>query len=99
MAARVKVQLNHFGVLALLNSSPVRTMVSGAAEDIAASARNQGHQVTGGGELPVTVTAYTTDRAASSVALAHPAGIAMQAKHGVLTKAAAEAGLEVKGKS
>lgn len=37
---------------------------------------------------------YTTDRAAGQVAV--PA--ALQAKHGVLTKAAAAAGLEVKAK-
>lgn len=46
-------------------------------------------------DLPVIVRPYTTDRAASVVVLASPAGVAEQAKHGTLTRAAAAAGLEV----
>jgi hypothetical protein len=42
-------------------------------------------------ELPVIVSD------AGNVILAHPAGIAVQAKYGALTKAAAEIGLEVHG--
>lgn len=49
-------------------------------------------------DAPVTVRAYTTDRAAAAVTIAHPAGLAIQAKHGALTKAAASVGLEVKAK-
>lgn len=48
--------------------------------------------------LPVKVELSTTDRAHALVVLAHPAGIAVQAKHGALTKAASEAGLQVKGR-
>lgn len=44
---------------------------------------------------PAWVNTYTTDRAAASVTV--PAG--MQAKHGVLTRAASAAGLEVKTRS
>jgi hypothetical protein len=99
MATRVKVTLNHFGVAALLRSIPVKGMVDGAAERVAANARSQGHHVRDGSDLPVTVTSYTTDRAAAAVTLAHAAGTAMQAKHGVLTKAAADEGLEVHGGS
>ena len=46
----------------------------------------------------VDVTAYTTDRAIAVVRINHPAGMALQAKSGVLTKAAAAAGLEVRSK-
>lgn len=46
-------------------------------------------------DAKVTATAYTTDRAISVVAIAHPAGVAIQAKHGALTKAAAACGFEV----
>jgi len=49
-------------------------------------------------DADVIVRSYTTDRAAAAVSIAHPAGLAMQAKHGALTKAAASLGLEVKGK-
>jgi len=41
---------------------------------------------------------YVTDRAASNVVLASHEGMSMQAKHGVLTKAAASMGLEVRSK-
>lgn len=47
-------------------------------------------------DAPVTVKAYTTDRAIAVIAIAHPAGKAIQAKHGALTKAAAACGYEVK---
>jgi uncharacterized protein with gpF-like domain len=46
----------------------------------------------------VIVRSYTTDRAAAAVSIAHPAGLAIQAKHGSLTKAAASLGLEVTAK-
>lgn len=47
-------------------------------------------------DAPVTVLSATTDRAIAIVAIAHPAGDAIQAKHGALTKAAAACGYEVK---
>ena len=49
-------------------------------------------------DAPVTVKAYTTDRAISVVAIAHPAGLAIEAKYGALRKAAASLGYEVKSK-
>lgn len=49
----------------------------------------------GGVAAPVTVADYSTDRAISVVAIAHPAGLAIQAKHGALTRAAAACGFEV----
>ena len=49
-------------------------------------------------EAQVEVRAYTTDRAAAAVSIAHPAGLAIQAKHGALTKAAASLGLQVRAK-
>lgn len=95
------VKLNHAGVAALLKSSEMDALVNDAAEKVAANVRSQGHDVgafTGSGEiaLPVRVSSTTTDRAHASVTLAHPAGIAVQAKHGALTRAAADAGLDVR---
>lgn len=46
----------------------------------------------------VTVAQFTTDRAIAVVRVNHPAGLALQAKYGILTKAAAAAGLEVTAK-
>lgn len=91
------VRLDRRGVGAVLKSSGVRREVDALAETVADNVRAQGLTVSDGSELPVTVSSYTTDRAAAAVTITHAAGIAMQAKHGVLTKAAAAAGLEVKG--
>lgn len=49
-------------------------------------------------DAPVTVLSTTTDRAIAIIAIAHPAGEALQAKYGSLTKAAAACGYEVKSK-
>lgn len=96
------VKLDHAGMERILKHT-MRKPVHEAAEKIAAELRKQGHMV---GDfdsnadipVPVTVTDYTTDRAITVVAIAHPAGAALQAKHGALTKAAAATGLEVRGK-
>lgn len=97
-----KVKLDHGGIAALLKSGEMQALVNEAAEQIAGNIRSQGVTVGafhGAGEipLPVEVSTMTTDRAHASVTLAHPAGVAVQAKHGALTKAASEVGLPVKG--
>jgi hypothetical protein len=99
---RGNVRLNHAGLAAIAKSPEMRKMVKDAADRIADQVRGQHIRVgdRDGGpreyELPVTVTEVITDRAHASVALAHPAGIAVQAKHGALTKAAAAEGLTVR---
>ena len=101
--ARKNVRLYHPGMAAQLKSDDVRKAVNALAEEIADNVRRQGVKVgdVDGGPLekplPVRVLHQTTDRARASVVLAHPAGIAVQAKHGALSKAAAQAGLEVRG--
>lgn len=96
------VHLDKAALGAILKSRDMSELVKTAAEKIADNVRSQGIQVgafKGGGEidLPVRVETETTDRAAATIVLAHPAGIAVQAKHGALTKAASAAGLEVNG--
>ena len=49
-------------------------------------------------DVPVETSPYTTDRRAASVTIAHPTGMLLQASDGVLTRAAAAVGLEVKAK-
>lgn len=98
--ARGDVRLDHGGIAALLKSGAMQALVSLAAEKVAANVRSQGIMVEGEpGDvaLPVEVSTTMTDRAHASVTLAHPAGKAVQAKHGALTKAASAAGLEVNG--
>lgn len=70
------------------------------AEDIADAVRRQGIEVgdeNGGSDeyaLPVEVDVVDD---VARVTLAHPAGKAVQAKHGALTRAAASLGFEVHG--
>jgi hypothetical protein len=98
------IKLNHKGVSEILKSAGMAAEVKAAAEAVADNVRSQGIRVgdRDGGprerDLPVTVTMVTTDRAHALVTIAHPSGEAVQAKHGALTKAAAQAGLKVKGK-
>ena len=75
-----------------------RRAVNDLAERIAEAARANVPDVEGiPGDipLPVRVSEYETDRARATVWLAHPSGLAVQAKHGTLTKAASQAGVEV----
>lgn len=102
MARRVK--LNRLGVRAILQSTEMHRVTQEAAEAVASNVEAQNIRVgdRDGGKhedaLPVKVSMTTTDRAHGVVSLAHPAGLAVQAKHGALTKAAAQAGLDVRGK-
>lgn len=99
-----KVNLDHSGIRALLQSTAMHRATQDAAEKVADAVRAQGIKVgdKDGGrheyDLPVKVEMTTTDRAHAFVSLAHPAGEAVQAKRGALTKAAAQSGLDVKGK-
>lgn len=76
------------GIEEILKSDGMRRALHSLAEPAARNAQSST-------DLPVTVTDYTTDRAVVSVAIAHPGGMAEQAKHGTLTRAAASVGLEV----
>lgn len=99
----LRVTLNRAGVAEVAKSSEMKALMAGLAEQVASSVREQGIKVgdrDGGSheyDLPVKVAEQVTDRARATVTLAHPAGVAVQAKHGVLTKAASAAGLQVKG--
>lgn len=91
--ARVKVNLDIAAVGKILRED-CRPMVDEAARAIAAAVDMSVTSV----DSKVTVRSYTTDRAAAAVSIAHPAGLAIEAKHGVLRRAAASQGLEVKSK-
>lgn len=97
------LHLSDSGIKGVLNSEAVARFVDRAAEAVAERVREHVgwdglvSGIPGSDEMPVTVKAYTSDRERASVFLAHPAGLAVQAKHGALTKAAADLGLEVNG--
>ena len=73
------------GIAAFLKSSEVRTVVRDAA-----------HRVAAGVDKPaeVSVSDYTTDRAAASVTIVDGRAKVWQIRDGVLTRALAAAGLE-----
>lgn len=99
------IKLNHAAVAQILKGPGAQAVTKAAAERVAQNVRDQDIKVgdRDGGpherDLPVTVTMSTTDRAHANVTIAHPSGEAVQAKHGALTKAAAQAGLNVRSKS
>lgn len=99
--ARVKLDLR--GLEEVAKSGGARALVEGAAEAVADNVRGLGIRVDGvpgDVELPVKVYVDDTDgmrvdRASARVVLAHASGLAVQAKHGALSKAASAAGLSV----
>lgn len=72
----------------------MRPEVEHAAKEIANNAQ-QAPEIADRG-LEVTVTPYTTDRAAAAVTIASAAGLPIEGKHGTLAHAAREAGYAVK---
>lgn len=102
--ARVKVHIRNAGLQEIKRSAQVREVHRLAVEAVADNVRNQGIKVGdrngGPDEIPLPVAVRLTadvNGAKGAVILDHPAGKAVQAKHGSLTKAAAQAGLHVRG--
>lgn len=100
--AKFRVRVRNAGLQEIKRSTAAKQAVLEAAERVAASVRAEnirvGDQDGGPDEVPLPVIVRedeTVNGARAHVVLAHPAGIAVQAKHGSLTKAAAQAGLKV----
>jgi hypothetical protein len=70
--------------------------VAAAIDSVAASVASRIGAIAHDGPIEVRVGSYKTDRAAAGVTLAHPAGLAVEAKYGHLAEAAGAAGLEVR---
>lgn len=85
------VKLNPGAIKGILNSGETRTAINGVANAVGSLAKVTAHD----GPVRVVVDQYTTDRVAAGVTLAHPAGLAFEAKHGTLSQAATAAGLEM----
>lgn len=88
--ARVHVTVDHAAIGEIAKSAGIRSMVDAAAEQIAGHVRGEV-----GADVPVVVDHYTTDRAAAAVVITDVRGAGLQAKHGVLTRAASAIGVEV----
>lgn len=87
-------RLDSAGVRAVLKYPTVRAMVNQVALDI---------KVRVAAKVPagtkITIDEYTTDRDAAAVVIEDVQAAAWQARDGVLTRSAGEAGFEVKGGS
>lgn len=98
MSALDGFEIDRAGVAAILHSPEVAAAVRELAEQAGAAARAQGHQVTSGEPVPIDVfDDPARDRTAATVAVRHPAGIGMEAHHGLLKRAAESVGLHVEG--
>ena len=88
----MKIKIDSDGMAELLKSAAIMTAVENAARVVADNAEKDPSVQRHG--VPVGVRTGYTDRARAVVALAHPAGIGIQAKHGTLTRAVSAAGLK-----
>lgn len=93
-----KFTIDHGGVQALLKSEELHSFINGKVDEVASSLEGEVQAKTNFGrdeqEVRIGSSHYTTDRAAGSVTLMHPAGVALEAKYGHLKKAAEAAGFE-----
>lgn len=85
--------LDRAGVGAILKGGEVRSMVGRATAATAGHARGLA-----GPGVEIVTRQGTTDRAVGQVIIADPKGLGLQATDGVLTKAAAAIGVEVKSR-
>ncbi|SDC25740.1 hypothetical protein [Actinokineospora iranica] len=98
MAAVEGFEIDRAGVAEILRSPELAAAVRALGEQVGAAARAQGHTVTSGEPLPIEVfDDPRQDRAGTTVAVRHPAGVGMEAHHGVLRRAAGTVGLDVEG--
>lgn len=88
---RGHVRLDTRGLAAAAESNGMKDALREAAEAVKDNVDRMGIRVEGEpGDIALPVEADD-----DSVAITHAAGLAVQAKHGALTRAAAEAGLKV----
>lgn len=100
MSTRVQFHMSHEGMAEILRGAEMAAAVHEAAAAVAANLDGQDFTAHSGAEdsgpqLSAELEDTITDRARTDVVVKHPAAMAMQAKFGVFTKAAAAAGLEV----
>jgi|SRR5690606_4415160 len=108
--ARARVRLDSRGLAQVMQSAGMTAATRTATEAIAAAARAQGRTTTSeaqessGTELPIDATTRPVTRSPrirdarhmGLITITHPAGLGMEAKHGVLSRAAAAAGFRVR---
>lgn len=89
----MSIRLDSRGITQILKSRGVAAAVHDLTEEVATAVRSQVPDAE-----DVVVDDYITDRAASSVTIRDARGREWQIRDGVLTRAAASAGVEVKSR-
>lgn len=93
---RARVDLNHLGMRELLRSEIIRADLHRRGEAVARQAKEANilvNGVPGDDPLPVTVASHIgRSRASARITLVHPSGVAVEAKHGLLTRSLDAAG-------
>jgi hypothetical protein len=92
-----KVKIDRSGIQALLKSSGVASEVEGYADGIAASVLS--HPSVASRDIDVETASGVSDRARTIVTIMHAAGLGLQAKHGVLSRAVGDSGLKFVGRA
>ena len=93
-----RITIDYAAVGEILRSAEFEQQVRAAAEKVGEAAHASGHVVTSGEPLPIEVYADPNhDRVGWTVAIRHPAGLGMEARYGVLKRAAETGGLSVGG--
>jgi hypothetical protein len=87
--ARVRIVLTNFEELS--KHPAIEEAVRAASEVVASELRAS--DVVQRNEVEVRVGTHETDRHSGDVTLAHPSGLAIEAKHGALMRAATSSGL------
>lgn len=89
----VEIKLDDAGMKEMLRNNPrelINSLGASIGSEVEASSSIAEHDV------EVTVRPYTTDRAGCAVSIVGAGGLAIEAKHALLTRAAARAGLQVR---
>jgi hypothetical protein len=93
-----RVTVDYDGVAELLHSPEFHDVIQQAAEQVAAHARARGLRLRNHEPVPIEVfDDPARTRVGVTVAIRHPAGAGMEARHGLLSRAAHAVGLEVIG--
>lgn len=90
--SKVRINLDHAGMAALLRSDGVQDELRGRAERVLAAARESAPVVTGEYRDSLTVVEDTTDRAVVRVTSTAPHGFIVEAATGNLSRALDAAG-------
>lgn len=91
--ARPQIRLDIGGMREMRNSPGVRALLESLGDRVAAAAEASPEVQRNGMEVWASRSRRGPNRASAIVTIAHPGGLAVQAKHGTLTRAVAQAGL------